>query len=43
MFQVKQKKRLSTSELSERVKVLGDHETDTVFGKFRRPASKNDL
>ncbi|CAO2824772.1 unnamed protein product [Amaranthus hypochondriacus] len=40
---VKQKKRLSTSELSERVKVLGDHETDTVFGKFRRPASKNDL
>lgn len=39
----KQRKRLSMSELSERVKVLGDHQTDSVLGNFRRPASKNEL
>ncbi|XP_048500140.1 uncharacterized protein LOC104894179 isoform X2 [Beta vulgaris subsp. vulgaris] len=39
----KQKRRLSMSELSERVKVLGDHQTDSVFSNFRRLASKNDL
>ncbi|KAK9669365.1 hypothetical protein RND81_13G125200 [Saponaria officinalis] len=40
---VKQRRRLSRSELLERVKVLGDHQTDSVFGHFRRPASKSDL
>lgn len=40
---VKQRKRLSESELLERVKVLGDQQTDSVFGNFRRPASKNAL
>ncbi|KAJ8449150.1 hypothetical protein Cgig2_004205 [Carnegiea gigantea] len=40
---VKQRKKLSESELLERVKVLGDQQTDSVFGNFRRPASKNAL
>ncbi|KAL9243185.1 hypothetical protein vseg_017105 [Gypsophila vaccaria] len=39
----KQRRRLSRSELLERVKLLGDHQTDSVFGHFRRPASKNDM
>ncbi|GAB4839589.1 hypothetical protein Ancab_029112 [Ancistrocladus abbreviatus] len=39
----KQKKRLSRIVLSERVKVLEDGQSDSVFGNFRRPASKSDL
>ncbi|KAL2936929.1 General transcription factor 3C polypeptide 3 [Bienertia sinuspersici] len=40
---VKQRRRLSKNELFERVKVLDDLQTDTLFCEFRRPASKNDL
>ncbi|XP_074316928.1 uncharacterized protein LOC141653154 isoform X2 [Silene latifolia] len=40
---VKRRKSLSRSELLERVKVLGDDQTDSVFGHFRRLASKNDI
>ncbi|GAB2286529.1 hypothetical protein Dimus_020927 [Dionaea muscipula] len=40
---VKQKKRLSTSILAERVKVLDDSQTDSVFRNFRRPATKSDM
>ncbi|XP_021733713.1 general transcription factor 3C polypeptide 3-like [Chenopodium quinoa] len=39
----KQRKRLSMNELSERVKVLGDHQTDSVFQNFRRPAPRKEL
>ncbi|KNA25827.1 hypothetical protein SOVF_002940 [Spinacia oleracea] len=40
----KQRKRLSMNELSERVsKVLGDHQPDSIFGNFRKPASKSEL
>ncbi|KAH9622913.1 hypothetical protein KSS87_016470 [Heliosperma pusillum] len=40
---VKRRKSLSRSELLERVKVLGDHQPDSVFGHFRRPALKNEI
>lgn len=41
--QVKARKRLTTSVLSERVKVLDDHQTDSVFHGFRPLASSADL
>ncbi|KAL9171749.1 hypothetical protein ABFS82_03G001400 [Erythranthe guttata] len=40
---VKSRKRLSTSVLSERTKVLDDHQTDNVFRGFRPIASSADL
>ncbi|PIN06623.1 hypothetical protein CDL12_20823 [Handroanthus impetiginosus] len=40
---VKARKRLSRSVLSERVKVLDDHQTDNVFHGFRPVASSADL
>ncbi|XP_074313274.1 uncharacterized protein LOC141648479 isoform X2 [Silene latifolia] len=40
---VKRRKSLSRLELLKRVKVLGDPQTDSVFGHFRRPVPKNDV
>lgn len=40
--QVKARRRLTKSVLSERVKVLDDHQTDSVFHGFRPVASSAD-